>query len=520
MKKAITLLCLVMIAVMAVTGCSSDKGGTPSEKTGATAAGSAESTSGDKSGNEAVNTDKPVEFELMAYFVMNVSPEDAILQEIKKKFNATIKPTITNISNYQQTLSMRIASGDIPDWFRATDQNLFNQLVEDKALLNVTEYANKFGFRNIVDQCQKPMANMLATKGQFYRVPDSLGHLNPGFYVREDWMKKLGLNAPETFDDFKGILKAFIDNDPDGKGTTGLTTYGNWSIDRFAPAWTGYYGWGRVNDKLTWFHADPNYKEALKYWADLYKNKLLDPEVLTNSYDKAMQKFASGRAGVLCMNMVQIWWDANEKPLKQYKADAELGAFVPVPSGPKGSFTSAGGIPYYADSCFSAKADEETKVRMLAVMDYLLSEEGRMLTLYGLEGQHHKVENGQKVQLTDVITKEWGQGQHLLGEVADFGSNDLIATSPVIQKWFQWQDQPGVVQNDWASMFSTDETAKIMASIGEVDNKWLVEFLLGETDIDANWDTYVGKLKEAGLDKWTQLVEKYLADNDAKIPEF
>lgn len=516
MKKVIALVCIIML-VMSIIGCSSGTSDKAPADLSSTSVNSSESS---LSGNDksTVDTSKKVEFEIMGYFVTNVSEEDSIIQEINKKFNVKIKPTISNFGNYAQTLSVRVASGDIPTWFRITDPNLFNQLVTDKMLVNVSEYVDKYQFLNIEKQLQLPMASMLSTKGQFYRIPDSLGHLNPGFYVRQDWMDKLGLQAPKTFDDMKNILKAFVENDPDGKGTTGLTTYGNWSIDRFAPAWTGYEGWGNVNGKLTWYHTDPNYKEALKYFADLYKNKLLDPEVMINSYDKAMQKFASGRAGVLCMNMTQVWWDANEGPLKQYKADAELGAFIPIPEGPKGSHTSQGGLPYYADSTFSNKVDEDTKIRMLAVMDYLLSDEGREFTLYGLEGKHHKVEDGKKVQLSDVITKEWGQGQHFLGEIADFGSNDILTTNPIIKKWFKYLDEPGVIQNDWAGLFSTDETAKITAAIAEIDNDWLVKFLVGEKDIDSNWNTYINELKNAGLERWTELVGQYLKENNAQVP--
>src|SRR5690625_5212861 len=45
-------------------------------------------------------------------------------------------------------------------------------------------------------------------------------------FIREDWMKNLNLDAPETIDDVEKIMDAFVTQDPDGNGkddTYGLT---------------------------------------------------------------------------------------------------------------------------------------------------------------------------------------------------------------------------------------------------------------------------------------------------------
>ena len=38
-------------------------------------------------------------------------------------------------------------------------------------------------------------------------------------WLRQDWMDKLNLEAPKSLEDVEAILKAFVENDPDGNGT-------------------------------------------------------------------------------------------------------------------------------------------------------------------------------------------------------------------------------------------------------------------------------------------------------------
>ena len=58
------------------------------------------------------------------------------------------------------------------------------------------------------------------------RVNTSPGEEAPVLWLRTDWMEKLGLEDPQNWDDLYNIIKAFVEQDPDGNGqndTIGLT---------------------------------------------------------------------------------------------------------------------------------------------------------------------------------------------------------------------------------------------------------------------------------------------------------
>lgn len=457
------------------------------------------------------SSDEHFDIDLMAYFVMDVSADDEIIQFLNEKFNVTINPIITNMDNYASTLQMKIAAQETPDWFRVNDESIVPQLVDDGLVINVSDYVEKYDFKNIQAALDRPLANLIMRDGSFYCVPDYCGYLTSGIYVRKDWMEALDLEVPKTWDEFTEVLKAFAEADPDGQGATPYTTYASLFMN-FYSCWTGYNTWGYVNDELCFYATDPNYRDCLKYWSDLYQSGLIDPENFSNSYEDAMAKFDTGRAGMLTMNLVQIWWDANEGPLKEYKPDAEIMSFVPIPEGPMGSHSNHG-IPFAANSYFSSDMGEEKCVRVLEIMDYLLSDEGRELTLYGFEGKHHTVEDGKKVQNVEAVTKEWGQSIHLMGELANFGAAEDLTTAEGVLSYSSWLSEPGNAMYNYAQLFSNDETVKLNANIYEVYQSYLVSFITGEKDVETQWDAYVEDMNKAGVLELTKLTDEFLKAN-------
>ena len=502
-----SILARALCFVVVLSGCS----GTVSSET-------AQSMSVSQSTENVVapgNYDEHFDIDLMSYFVMDVSPDDEIIQYLNDKFNVTINPTITNWDNYASTLQMKISAGETPDWFRVNLDSMVPQLVDDGVVINVSDYAKNYGFKNIQATLESPLANLLERDGSFYCVPDSTGYLTFGIYVRKDWMDELGLEVPTTWEAYKDVLKAFADADLDGKGATPLTTYGDGitsGVLNFYSCWTGYNTWGYLNDELQYFATDPAYKECIKYWADLYANGLIDPELFSNSYEDCMTKFDTGRAGMLMMNQVQIWWDANESAMKEYDPSSEMMSFVPIPAGPAGAHVNHG-IPYAASSYFSSEMSEAKRIRVLEIMDYLLSDEGRELTLYGIEGKHHTVVDGQKVQNADVVNKEWGQSIHLMGELADFGASQDLTTSEWVQSYVDWLDTPGNAEYNYAQYFSTDETVKLSTNILEVYQSYFVSFITGEKDVDTEWNAYVEAMNNAGVPELTKLTDEFIKAN-------
>src|SRR5699024_5454331 len=116
---------------------------------------------------------------------------------------------------------------------------------------------------------------------------------------RQDWLDNLGLEPPQTIEDFKEIAKAFVEEDPDGNGeddTIGLAgpDTSNKLYANFLESTNNLYGFDGVFSAL---HAYPGYwledddgqpvygstlpetKEALSVLRDMYSEGSIDPEM-------------------------------------------------------------------------------------------------------------------------------------------------------------------------------------------------------------------------------------------------
>ena len=51
--------------------------------------------------------------------------------------------------------------------------------------------------------------------------------MSRGWWVRQDWLDKLGLKAPQNVDELYTVLKAFRDRDPNGNGKEGRDPWFN-----------------------------------------------------------------------------------------------------------------------------------------------------------------------------------------------------------------------------------------------------------------------------------------------------
>lgn len=468
---------------------------------------------------EEISLDKHYDIDLMAYFFLDVPPDDPIITYLNEKFNVTINLSLTSgTATYPDALNMRLASGQIPDWFRINQEATFGQLVEDGCLLNISQYVEKYNFENIRKTFEAPYADVLATDGVFYRIPDGVGVLRRAFYVRKDWMEALNMEMPETWDELAEMVKAFQAADLDHQGNVaGIVLCNPDYAYAFAPGWTGYNGWAIVNGERTYFKADDNYKAYLKYLNGLYNDGVLDSEGFTMTRQQSEEKFSTGRSSVYWMNANSVWWDNIVSQVKANNADADVLMLVPVPAGPKGSLVGIG-VPYAASSSFNADLEEDKAARILAIMDYLLSDEGKDLTLYGFEGQHHDVVDGERVVRTEVVLNEWGQSQHLMGELADFGANDRMIKSESLKAWAEWYDDPAHSAVDYSGIMYDPDAAVIQAELREIDNRYFVPFVTGSKDIDKTWDEYIDAMNAVGLEKLGEIVEAYYEKIGKELP--
>lgn len=222
--------------------------------------------------------------------------------------------TVPGNDAYQSKLNVAISSGDIPDLVNVSAIQL-KTLVEADMLEDLTEVYEKYAsedFKKIMADDNNRALEASKVDGKIYALPaltPAIGTLKQ-LWIRQDWLDKLGLPAPETLDDLLKVAQAFTNDDPDGdnkKNTYGLGLYKDITSVWTAPGVDGLFqGFGAypgvwVKDatgKIVYGSTLPEMKPALQLLNQMYKEGLVDKEFGVQDTAKVYEALNAGKIGM------------------------------------------------------------------------------------------------------------------------------------------------------------------------------------------------------------------------------
>ena len=198
-----------------------------------------------------------------------------------------------------------------------------------------------------------------------------------------------------------------------------------------------------------------------------------------------------------------------ETALLAYNPDAKLGALSAWPAGPAGEIRN-GGANFYGTVVISSAASEAQIARALTFMDWTLSDECYDLFYYGIEGVTYEVVDGERV-INEAAKQELTKGKDLY-QFYDLINNvsqyKALTIQPLYDNYLWLKDH---VVFDEVIGLSTDVTIEVGTAIDDVYRTWMVDFVTGEKDIDADWDAYLAEMETAGLSRYIAEIEAYKA---------
>ena len=363
--------------------------------------------------------DEPIEIIVGAKTLGNGWPatleEDFVYQKILEKTGVAWK--IVLIDDYWAAMGNRIAGDTIPDVFFIDADHQYDY-EEEEVMLNLDPY---------IDNELKPVFDFLANtnrapylvNGSLYSLPrmystgtGSGTKSQWGLFVRQDWLDNLGLAVPTDINSLYEVAKAFSENDPDGNGvddTYGISggsgirgfhvigmcfdfAFDNYFVERDGKITNSLLSAGAV-DALTW----------AKKFVD---EGLMDPDIMTTT---GTNNAIAGKVG-----LHMISWPGMAK---QYAKD-NIAAVNPnakwIVTGPLNNeigdidymypYDGVGGGDSYA-LCADLEDEPEKLEAVFKVLNYLASEEGSYLTMFGLENTHWSMVDGKPVMNPDEAVK-------------------------------------------------------------------------------------------------------------------
>ena len=141
--------------------------------------------------------------------------------------------------------------------------------------------------------------SMTCPDGHIYSIPYVVSEPEATYkpYINQIWLENVGMEMPTTPEELKDVLIAFRDNDANGNGDTEdeIPFSGdpnNLNLGMLA-GWFGIDGFGGgdypfftlVDGKLVFAANTDAYRAFLEYFADLYAEGLVDPEIFTQDLE-------------------------------------------------------------------------------------------------------------------------------------------------------------------------------------------------------------------------------------------
>jgi len=472
------------------------------------ACNSGESTS---STNESKNegegdskSEEPTEIRIMSHFFNPTPPSDdsEVKQEIEKATNTKLNIEWVSANNYADKLNVMLASGDLPDLVLIPDpfHPVFRKAAEQGAFWDVSPFIDEYP--NLKSKIDQIAWDLTTINGANYGIPRPRPSEGDTFFVlRKDWLENVGLDIPTTSDELYEVMKAFTHNDPDQNGkddTIGFAGQINptdmGSLGNFEGIFTGANGeWKEVDGELVYTALLPEMKESLEFLTKAYNDGLIPADFASLQVSQVKEMFQGSKAGM--MSEKSGAFQENYDALSKIVPDFDFLNLYPLthinnynPKGP--GFSGMNAIP--------KSVPEEKVKKILAMMDRWVQDDVFNLHKQGIEGIHHKVENGEVVIDTEKMVQDAVADFNQIVYVSDPYASTVKPTFPEeAQKLYaEIQDERVNTSVANVSLGLYSETAQTY--LPELQKKTMdlkTKIILGRESIDA-WDDYVENLQK------------------------
>ncbi len=534
MKKVITLiLALVMIAAL-VAGCTNGGG-----ETTATPAPNGTTQTGNTGSSESIDFSMPfangktytvfANWDISSLGIDSYN-ENPVWKELAKRTGVTFDWTHAANGMASEQFSLSLASEQYPDMYfnfefiGGYDYYIDNEVITD--LTDYMKYAPNYDRLRRVDQ--ETFVLTITNNGRvpgFFEMKQSKQFPFVGPVIRQDFLDKAGLSMPQTYDQLHSTLVTFKDQlgieVPFALNNDGID---EWLMEGFDTLYGSRYfnaEFYQQNGVVTFGPATENFKEYVKMLRDWYAEGLIDKDYYTRTPFEVLSmsnsampldKVGAGRS---------MYTALPTQTAIATNPDFHLVA-MPLPTKNEGDTTNfmfGGGNMTYtggvANVITTACDDVETLVK---TFNYFYSDEGSLLMNYGFEGESFEYGDDGIPHVTELLYGNPDKGINaMLGLYTANGSGGPwnydwkrelrlpTTTQDVYDCETVWLAKMAPEMKNYSALTvaqdDTNEYNAIMGDISTLVTETVSPWIIGQKDIDAEWDTFQANMKGIGIDR-------------------
>jgi len=417
---------------------------------------------------------------------------------------------INESTNYEQKMYTVMASGDLPDFLVVNNKNDLMMFASQGLLMPLDELLAEHP--DFVAKFEPISWELAKWEGQIYGIPAQRYDPTPlAAFALRSWVEDAGIDPEQTLtiDEYYAMLEKFASR---GEGTYGMTAMGevdltyNLFMDAFDAAKYQY-----IDGEVRPNYILDGYKEWLKFMNKLYANKILDNEYIVNTGTQMWEKAASGNYG-----MWQWFWSQIEFETAGGKREDIVALKPPKKAdGTPGKYLYTSPVRHYVAITKNSKYAKE----IIKLQEWITSEEGIIYEFAGVEGLDYELKDG------EIVFKEGRAGKNSGWRNKTVGVMSPVADETVQRLLAHSFGELAMQQMGVALENGTFDEIKLLApffpELADYDLDAMVkEFrdkaIIGQIDIDKEWDNFVREWRKAGGDRFIELHTEWYKEHYGK----
>ncbi len=464
--------------------------------------------------NNGKNDEMTIFMHFYGYCVYNDNWE--IFKQAEKETGVKLKGVASeSISDSNQAWNTMVASKQLPDIIHSSKKNL-NSIGEKGALIPLEDLIEEHApnIAKLFEEHPEIKAEATAGDGHIYYIPGSTSGIekeavaSKGWFIRTDWLDNLGLKEPGTVDEMYNVLKAFRTQDPNGNGKMDEIPYfaRQEGIRDLYQLFGAYYGWYvDENGTVKYGRTEDSFRNAVKEISKWYKENLIDPEIYTRGQQAREQLLSNNTGG-----MTHDWFSTTAS-YNKYSETIPGFTFESIlpPADVNGVVKELRSRSPLHGYGWGISRDNKNPELAIKYFDFWMSEKGCDLNAFGIEGVHHEIVDGEKKFVDSVLNAEEGvpsymrnQGQVEIGTIGDIEA-ELSGMNDIAKKGFLSYNDANFVKKEFTTPTFTAEEESVISEkytnidtyVAEKEQNWI----LGISDVDAEWDEYIKTINDMGL---------------------
>ena len=542
-KRVAATAMAVAMTTMSLAGCSSGnkEGTTKAEETtqaasGETTAAAAETTAGEEN-------DKPYAGTKLTWWVKlnaNVSATYPNLGDtpwakyVQERTGIEIEFIHPTVGSEAEEFSIMVASGEYPDIIEYTWTSYSGgpgAAISDGVIIDLNDVvANKApNFAKLLADHPNIDKMVKTSSGDYYCFPFLRGTESPnltqfsgGLILRKDVLDELGLEMPETIEEWDTVLRAYKDYGFE----VPFVTRKEWMKDVWSPAFDNWGDFYVDNGTVKHGFIEDSRKALIEQLRTWYADGIIDRDWLVADKSSNQTYFTTGKSAAVNAPFGQglgqytkIMHDADPEITQE-----DIRCTVPVTSkkGQNAKFSKMNNL-FDKSGVSSAISSQCKNVDAAAwLIDWMYSEEGNLCCNFGIEGETYEMKDGKPVY-TDVIMNN-PDGLSVANALAAYTrastSGTCVQDEGYIEQYYEQDNQKEALElsmkTDMGEHFfpptsvaeeDAERYADIMSNVKTLADEMEAQFISGTISMD-EWDGYQKQLHDFGIDDAIVMMQK------------